>query len=187
MGQEWAASTPFIFFTDHNEDLGKLITEGRRREFKDFAAFHTPEARDRIPDPQSEKSFTDSRLVWDELRDEKKSLTLELYKKCLALRRLEPAFRPATRDTWHVEALELGAGAIRFAGSSSDWLILFDFEGSHAGPLADEWICKPRAADGWSVVLTTAAREFGGPGSCAYDHATHAARFTMPELVVLQS
>src|SRR5690606_7489008 len=34
MGQEWAASTPFLYFTDHNEELGRLVTQGRREEFK---------------------------------------------------------------------------------------------------------------------------------------------------------
>ena len=38
-GQEWAASTPFLYFTDHNEELGRLVTEGRRKEFAGFAAF----------------------------------------------------------------------------------------------------------------------------------------------------
>ena len=39
MGQEWAASTPFLYFTDHHAELGRLVTEGRRREFERFAAF----------------------------------------------------------------------------------------------------------------------------------------------------
>ena len=42
MGQEWTASTPFLYFTDHNEALGRLVTEGRRREFGRFAAFADP-------------------------------------------------------------------------------------------------------------------------------------------------
>ena len=36
MGQEWAASTPFHFFTDHHEELGRLVTEGRRQEMARF-------------------------------------------------------------------------------------------------------------------------------------------------------
>jgi maltooligosyltrehalose trehalohydrolase len=187
MGQEWAASTPFIFFTDHNEELGKLITEGRRGEFKDFTAFGDPAARARIPDPQAGKSFIDSRLVWDEVRDEKKSLTLELYRRCLALRKLEPAFRPLSRETWYVEALQMGAGAMRFKGAASDWLLLFDLEGGHSGSLAEEWMCKPRGPEGWSVVLSTNEKQFGGTGACAFDPAASQARFTLPELVVLQS
>ena len=187
MGQEWGASTPFIFFTDHNEDLGKLITQGRRDEFKSFHAFDNAEARDRIPDPQVVKSFTDSKLIWDELGDEKKSLTLELYRKCLALRSRDPAFRPATRDTWHVEALHIGIAALRFSGASFDWLLLFDLTGNHSGLLADEWICKPRGASGWSVALSTSEKQFGGDGLCAYEPSTHSVRFTTPQLVVLQS
>jgi maltooligosyltrehalose trehalohydrolase len=187
MGQEWGASTPFIFFTDHNEELGKLITTGRREEFKDFASFSSEAARARIPDPQDPKSFKDSRLVWDEVRDKKKSMTLELYRKCLALRRSEAAFRPASRETWYVQALEMGAGALRFKGAASDWLVLFDLQGGHNGPLAEEWICKPRGPGGWTVVLSTNEKQFGGTGVCAFDSATNQAHFDQPELVVLQS
>src|SRR5690606_41739661 len=39
MGQEWAASTPFQYFTDHHGELGRLVSEGRRREFRDFPDF----------------------------------------------------------------------------------------------------------------------------------------------------
>ena len=39
MGQEWAASTPFCYFTDHHDELGVLVSEGRRREFADFTGF----------------------------------------------------------------------------------------------------------------------------------------------------
>jgi maltooligosyltrehalose trehalohydrolase len=187
MGQEWAASTPFIFFTDHNEDLGKLVTAGRHDEFKGFAAFRSEAARDKIPDPQSPKSFTDSKLVWDELRDEKKSQTLELYRKCLHLRQQEAVFRPASRQTWYVTALEMGAGALRYKGPEADWLILFDLEGGHSGPISDEWICKPRTEAGWTVVLSTNEKQFGGTGSCAYEAANGQARFGLPELVVLRS
>ncbi len=123
-----------------------------------------PAARARIPDPQAVKTFTDSKLVWDEVRDEKKSMTFELYRKCLALRRLEAAFRPASRDTWHVEALEMGVGALRIKGVASDWLLLFDLEGGHTGSLAEEWICKPRGPEGWAVVLSTNEKQFGGTG-----------------------
>src|SRR5690606_35197220 len=57
MGQEWAASTPFLYFTDHPEPLGSMVTEGRRKEFQHFSAFSDPEALERIPDPQAEGTF----------------------------------------------------------------------------------------------------------------------------------
>jgi maltooligosyltrehalose trehalohydrolase len=86
MGQEWAASTPFQFFTDLEPGLGQLVTEGRRREFADFPAFGDPEARERIPDPQAESTFLNSRLQWDERCAGNHARSLALYRALLALR-----------------------------------------------------------------------------------------------------
>jgi maltooligosyltrehalose trehalohydrolase len=62
MGQEWAATTPFLYFTDHPEELGRLVTEGRRNEFRHFSpspirryasAFPIPRRRRPSPAPAS--------------------------------------------------------------------------------------------------------------------------------------
>ncbi|MGH7937333.1 MAG: malto-oligosyltrehalose trehalohydrolase, partial [Chthoniobacterales bacterium] len=45
MGQEWAAATPFQFFTDHEAELGRSVTKGRREEFSGFSLFRDPAAR----------------------------------------------------------------------------------------------------------------------------------------------
>jgi maltooligosyltrehalose trehalohydrolase len=86
MGQEWAASTPFQFFTDHNPELGAMVTEGRRQEFARFQAFADPANRERIPDPQSSKTFEASRLRWEERNQEPHASMLRLYRALLALR-----------------------------------------------------------------------------------------------------
>jgi maltooligosyltrehalose trehalohydrolase len=86
MGQEWAATTPFLYFTDHNAELGRLVTEGRRREFKAFAAFSDPAARERIPDPQAAHTFQRSRLHWSEVDDDPHAHVHRLYRAVLALR-----------------------------------------------------------------------------------------------------
>ena len=93
MGQEWGSTSPFLYFTDHPEELGKLVTEGRRNEFRHFSAFNDPEARDLIPDPQDEETFTASRVEWAESGREPHASTLRLYQRLLALRRSEPAIR----------------------------------------------------------------------------------------------
>ncbi|HSK10455.1 MAG TPA: malto-oligosyltrehalose trehalohydrolase [Vicinamibacterales bacterium] len=90
MGQEWAASTPFLFFTDHGEELGRLVTEGRRREFKSFSAFADPAARERIPDPQAPGTFEASRLDWDEAEREPHAGVRRFYRRMLALRAGHP-------------------------------------------------------------------------------------------------
>ncbi len=80
MGQEWGASTPFQFFTDHDEELGALVTEGRRREFAHFAAFADPTQRASIPDPQRVETFERSKLRWDERSQAPHDQVLQLYR-----------------------------------------------------------------------------------------------------------
>jgi maltooligosyltrehalose trehalohydrolase len=66
MGEEFAASTPFMFFCDFGADLAASVASGRRREFKRFAAFADDAAIARIPDPNAEATFAGSKLPWRE-------------------------------------------------------------------------------------------------------------------------
>ena len=81
-GEEWAASAPFQFFTDHDEELGKLISDGRKKEFAAFG--WNP---DEIPDPQSPATFERSKLNWEERSQPPHAEMLEWYRRLIALRR----------------------------------------------------------------------------------------------------
>ncbi len=105
MGQEWATSSPFLYFTDHPEELGRLVTEGRRREFRHFRAFADPNARQSIPDPQAASTFESSKIPWDELDREPHASIHRLYQALLALRATEPALRFASPDSFQAFAL----------------------------------------------------------------------------------
>ncbi len=98
MGQEWAASTPFLYFTDHDEELGKLVSAGRREEFKRFAAFTDPAVRERIPDPQAEETFLRSKLDWAERETGDHARVLALYRAMLRLRKTDPVLRSDGRE-----------------------------------------------------------------------------------------
>ena len=87
MGQEWAASTPFQFFTDHDPELGAAVTEGRRTEFAAFSAFADPASRSRIPDPQDASTVEASTLNWDVRGEPAHARVLRLYRALLHLRR----------------------------------------------------------------------------------------------------
>ncbi len=65
MGEEWATRVPFPFFCDFSGDLADAVRQGRRDEFKRFAAFQDPAQRDRIPDPLAESTFLSAKLDWD--------------------------------------------------------------------------------------------------------------------------
>ncbi|MEA2825892.1 MAG: maltooligosyltrehalose trehalohydrolase [Actinomycetota bacterium] len=93
-GEEWAASTPFLYFTDHQDpELGRLVSEGRRRE---FAAFGW--APEDVPDPQSPKTFEQSKLDWHEVGDGVHLELLDWHRRLIALRRSEPALSSGTFD-----------------------------------------------------------------------------------------
>ena len=56
-GEEFAASSPFQYFTDHDDvEVGDAVTEGRRREFASFGW-----APEDIPNPQATDSFERSK------------------------------------------------------------------------------------------------------------------------------
>lgn len=87
MGQEWAATAPFQFFTDHNDELGPLVSEGRRREFAHFPEFSDKTARASIPDPQAEETFLRSKLQWAEMEAPEHQAMLRWYTRIITLRR----------------------------------------------------------------------------------------------------
>jgi maltooligosyltrehalose trehalohydrolase len=98
-GEEWAASTPFQYFTDHQDaDLGRLVSEGRRRE---FASFGWDPAD--VPDPQDLATFERSKLRWDELEREPHAAMLRWHSELIALRASLPALRSGDRADVSVE------------------------------------------------------------------------------------
>ncbi|HVE63059.1 MAG TPA: malto-oligosyltrehalose trehalohydrolase [Mycobacteriales bacterium] len=87
-GEEWGATSPFQYFTDHRDhDLAEAVRRGRRAE---FAAFGW--APDDVPDPQASETFEISRLDWSELDREPHDRLLRWHRDLIALRRSTPAF-----------------------------------------------------------------------------------------------
>lgn len=84
-GEEWAASTPFQYFADHQGELARLVSQGRKRE---FAAFGWPP--EMIPDPESPKTFQASKLQWSELQEHDHRGMLAWYRALIQLRKKMP-------------------------------------------------------------------------------------------------
>jgi len=86
MGEEWGASTPWLFFTDHQEPaLAAAVRAGRRSEF----AEHGWAAAD-IPDPQDPSTVERSRLDWAEPMRQPHAGILDFYRRLIAVRRQYP-------------------------------------------------------------------------------------------------
>lgn len=85
-GEEWAVSSPFQYFADHDEEMGRLVSEGRKREFAAFG--WAPES---IPDPEAIETFERSKLKWGELNEGEHAEMLDWYRQLIRLRRTEPS------------------------------------------------------------------------------------------------
>jgi maltooligosyltrehalose trehalohydrolase len=165
MGQEWAASTPFLYFTDLPEELGRLVTEGRRGEFQHFSAFRDPSVRERIPDPQARETFERSKLRWEERDSPECAGVLALYRALLRLRRAEPALRDRSRAHFAVE--ELGSDALvlrRDHPGAPSLLTVVGFAGEQHHELAARDIGRAPADGRWEPLLATEEHRFGGAG-----------------------
>jgi maltooligosyltrehalose trehalohydrolase len=177
MGQEWSCSSPFLFFADHNEELGRKITEGRRKEFASNPEFSDPATREKIPDPQSPETFLASKLKWEEVEKGEHASMKKLYQECLQLRNSDSAFRPPERSGWKVEATNWGGATLCFSGTRQEYLLIFDLAGTHVGTLKD-----PKD---WQLLLSSEEKKFGGAGHSAWQNATLPLVFKRPEALLL--
>lgn len=108
-GEEWAASTPFRYFTSHtNPALALAVREGRRAEFAAFG--WDPE---RVPDPQDPSTFLASRLDWSEREDAEHASMLSWYRDLIALRRSTPELHDGERSTVEVRGASNGLLTVR--------------------------------------------------------------------------
>jgi maltooligosyltrehalose trehalohydrolase len=92
-GEEFGASSPFQYFTNHNQDLGAKISEGRRKEFAAFG--WQPED---VPDPQDRETFFRSKLNWNEVTEDYHAEMLAWYKRLIELRKKTGALTDGRLD-----------------------------------------------------------------------------------------
>ncbi len=190
MGQEWAASTPFQFFTDHHEELGRLVTAGRRQEFRHFSAFTDPAMREKIPDPQAETTFAASRLHWDERESGLHAGVLRLNRQLLRLRRTESALRAATFEGCIVMALDPGTILLLRSASDGPALLgIFRLVGAGTIDLTGQPALQAFAGRRWQMVLTSEDAEFSPdprPPELDLTGSAPVVRFVGPAAVLLR-
>jgi maltooligosyltrehalose trehalohydrolase len=155
MGQELAAPSPFLYFTDHEAELGRAVTCGRRREFARFSAFADETVRETIPDPQADSTFERSRLDWSAVRSAEGQAALALHRELLALRAARLPL--AAREQRVVTPLSDAALVVRYPALA----VVVSLAGH--GPLA-----VPAEMAGWSPLLDTEEARFGGQGAAEW-------------------
>ena len=186
MGQEWGAGTPFLYFTDHDPELGRKVTEGRRREFAAFSSFSAAESRAQIPDPQAPETFERSRLIWEERASIAAQGLVRLHQALLRLRRQE--FPPGGESDARVLALPSKNGiALERTGARGTHLILVQLRAS--GRVEMGALTLPRPEARWRPVLTSEDERFcpdPKPVACRLDGPSPNVEFSRPGAVILE-
>ena len=82
MGEEFAASSPFLYFADHEDEVMRvLVAEGRKRDFALFGFDGD------VPNPEALQTFEDSKLKWEEIGEGKHAEMLAWTRALIRLRR----------------------------------------------------------------------------------------------------
>jgi maltooligosyltrehalose trehalohydrolase len=185
MGQEWAARSPFLYFTDHHAELGRQVTEGRRREFAAFAAFADETARAAIPDPQAAATFQASRLDWTERDAAPHAQTLRLYTQLLSFRR--QLAEGSSGDAATARALDADTIGVRRRARNGDHLLAVVRLRGAASVSLD---LVASGAESWVPVLTTEDAAFSpqpAPPVIEPSDRSPVIRFCGPAAVILRA
>jgi maltooligosyltrehalose trehalohydrolase len=165
-GQEFGATTPFLYFADHKAELAAAVQRGRAEFVTQFASFASPEAQARLPVPHDESTFRRCKLDWTEC--DPASPYSRLHRDLLALRRRDPAFRQ--QQSGAVDGAVLGpeAFALRYITESphEERLLLVNLGADIVTPsFAEPLVAPPAGFDGWGVRWSSEHPDYGGLGT----------------------
>jgi len=161
-GQEFCASSPFLYFADHHADLAPLVRAGRGRFLRQFRTLAGRDARDRLDDPGAPATFERSKLDLSEC--EKHAGAVRLHADLLRLRRDDPALHAPAR----IDGAVLGAEAFvlrYFSTDGGDRLLLVNLGADLRLHPAPEPLLAPPAARGWATLWSSEDPVYGGTGT----------------------
>ena len=164
MGQEFAASAPFLFFADFPPgELAGQIHRGRKEFLAQFPSYGSSHAQAAIADPCEPAVFERSKIDWSER--ERHAEWYRLHRDLLRLRRADPVIAQQARDRVDGAVLGLSCFVLRYAGpEGGDRLLLINLGADHDYRPAPEPLLAPPAGRTWSLIYSSDAPEYGGPG-----------------------
>jgi maltooligosyltrehalose trehalohydrolase len=163
MGQEFAASNPFLYFADHEVDIATLVREGRWEFLRLFPRTASFEEMG-LPDPAERSTFERSKLDWVEA--ERNAETLLLHRDLLRMRRHDEIF--SRQDATMLEGAVIGPDAflLRWCDVHDDDRLLIVNMGRdfHWRPVAEPLIAAP-AGTQWRLMWSSDDPRYGGSGT----------------------
>ncbi len=163
-GQEFAASSPFLFFADHHPGLARLVAGGRKGFLNQFKNLSCPESEPLLPDPASEQTFLKSKLDLAERR--KRGPVYALHKDLICLRKTDPVFSRPRAGGIDGAVLAPEAFVLRFfAPDEQDRLLLINLGADLVLPGLQEPLLAPVEGRSWKMVWSSESPKYGGRGS----------------------
>jgi maltooligosyltrehalose trehalohydrolase len=163
-GQEFAASTPFLYFADHKPDLAKLVRDGRREFVSQFPSNASGEMSHRLADPGAAATFAACKLDWREFDEHAQAVNL--HRDLLRLRREDPVF--SRQDKGGVDGAVLGPEAfvLRFFGEKDHDRLLFVNFGRDLDrrSIPDPLVAPPDNCS-WRLLWSSEHPDYGGSGT----------------------
>jgi maltooligosyltrehalose trehalohydrolase len=163
-GQEFGATTPFLFFCDHGKDLARQVRKGRARFLSQFRSLAQKEIQKTLPDPNDPDVFQRSRLDFGErLRNR---AAYDLHKDLLRLRHEDPVFSNLRRGGIDGAVLSHHAFALRYFNAEHGDRLLIVNTGAdlHLNP-APEPLLAPPPGSRWKVLFSSEHPKYGGNGT----------------------
>lgn len=168
-GQEFAASSPFLYFADHEPELARLVAKGRGESLTQFKSLATSEMKACLPDPSDPATFERCRL--DHGERERHAEAFALHKDLLRLRREDPVFR--SQQPRGVDGAVLGPEALVlrfFGGADGDRLLFINLGRDLALTPAPEPLLGAPADDArWALLWSSESARYGGCGTPALE------------------
>jgi len=164
-GQEFGASTPFMFFTDTGDDpMREAIRKGRFEFLAQFPSLASDEVQKRLPVPFDPKVFTASKLDFSERQKNKHFYDMHI--DLLRLRREDSRFRE--QKPGRVDGTVLGAKSfvLRYLsdGNADDRLLVVNLgEGQALAPIPEPLLAPPLGLE-WETLWSSESTRYGGPG-----------------------
>ena len=164
-GQEFAASTPFLFFADHKPELAKLVREGRVEFLHQWRSLKLPEMMSCLIDPGDPKTFERCKLDFAEV--DKHAHMYALHKDLLRLRREDPVLSRQGQDGLDGAILGPNCSLIRFfsPGHHRDRLLLVNLGIDLELNPAPEPLLAPPPGMRWEKLWSTDDPDYGGCGT----------------------
>ncbi|WP_337176666.1 malto-oligosyltrehalose trehalohydrolase [Paludisphaera sp.] len=169
-GQEYGATTRFLFFADHGEELSRLVKQGREEFHGLFQSAGRPELREHLADPADPATFEACKL--DPAERARRPELLEFHRDLLALRREDPTFSAQRGDLIHGAVIGPEAFVLRYLdpeGGPEDRLVIVNLGRDLAPAPTSEPLMAPPRGRRWDVAWYSEHPRYGGGGTPPFE------------------